>query len=97
MIPHFATYGATIVRYPIKKQARDRFAILSLHVSRDVTSIGAGPLSPKHCELEMVEVFLSLAVGFLAYYGSFCATVPLGVEMDCRIASTRASVVSKKP
>ena len=42
-IPHFATYRAIIVRYPIK-QARKSFAILSLQVSRDMKSIAAGPL-----------------------------------------------------
>ena len=46
-IPHFATYRAIIVRDPIKKkQARKSFAMLSLQVSRDMTSIAAGPLSP---------------------------------------------------
>ena len=40
-IPHFATYRAIIVRYPIK-QTRESFAILSLQVSRDMKSIAAG-------------------------------------------------------
>ena len=44
-IPHFATYRAIIVRYPIK-QAQKSFAILSLQVSRDMKSIAAGPLRP---------------------------------------------------
>ena len=43
-IPHFATYRAIIVRYPIKKQAQNDFAILSLQVSRDMKSIAVGPL-----------------------------------------------------
>ena len=43
-IPHFAAYRAISVRYPTK-QARTSFAILSLQVSRDMTSIAAGPLS----------------------------------------------------
>ena len=46
-IPHFATYRAIIVRYPIKKQAQKSFAILSLQASRDMKSIAAGPLSPQ--------------------------------------------------
>ena len=43
---HSTTYRAIIVRYPIKKQARKHFAILSLQVSRDMKSIAAGPLRP---------------------------------------------------
>ena len=36
--PYFATCRAIIVRYPIKKQARRSFAILSLQVVHDVKS-----------------------------------------------------------
>ena len=43
-IPHFATYRAISVRYPIK-QTWNSFAIVSLQVSRDIKSIAAGPLS----------------------------------------------------
>ena len=46
-MPHFATYRATIVRYPPLKQARKSFAILLPQASRDMKSIAAGPLSPK--------------------------------------------------
>ena len=45
-IPGFATYRAILVRYlSQKKKAPKCFAILSLQVSRDTKSIGAGPLS----------------------------------------------------
>ena len=43
-IPHFATYRAIIVRYPIRKNKHEMVsAILSLQVSRDMKSIAAGP------------------------------------------------------
>ena len=42
-MPHFAMCRAIIVPYPIKKQARKSFAILSLQVWRDMKSTAAGP------------------------------------------------------
>ena len=45
--PSFATYRAIIVRYPIQKQARKSFSILSLQASQNyMKSIAIGPLSP---------------------------------------------------
>ena len=46
-IHHFATYRAMLVRYPIKKTQKN-FAIRSLQVSRNMTSIAAWPLRKYH-------------------------------------------------
>ena len=62
-IPHLATYRAITVRHPIKtkKQEQERFATLSLEVSRDMKSISAGPLRAALCLLGFCRVLVSTA------------------------------------